>query len=281
MPELLPLVLLIMKTNNLTADVIGRLIPNVLTEAPGETSLVDKLAPFIEAAKARLETEYLGSEDFLSDGHNAFAQSILVKMAFADAVPSLDLVVSPSGMAVINTDNMAPASKERVERLVASLRDYVRVNIPVLLDICRSYEVWRQSERGRYFGASFINSPKFCEGLDMPFEEVRRRAVRVEAALAERYLGHDMMAALRDDFNSNVIPQSHPLVDACICLVLSLITSPKQDAALRPNALWHAARPVIAELAYYPEYKALWVAEMGDTFKEQGFVNNVKGGYYF
>lgn len=267
-----------MNTDNLTNDVIGRFIPNILTEAPGESSLLDKLAPFIEAAKLWLESEYLGKDDFLSENHNDFAMKILVKKAFADAVPSLDLIITPSGMGVINTDNMAPASKERVERLVASLRDYVRVNIPVLLDICRSYEVWQSSERGRYFGASFINSPKFCEGLDIPFDEARRRAIRVEAALAERYLGREMMDALRNDFNNGVVRQGHPLVDICISSVLSMVSSPK---FFDTNALWHTARPILAELNYYPNYKALWTSEMGEKFKEPGFVNNIKGGYFF
>lgn len=270
-----------MNTDNLTNDIIGKYIPNVLTEVEGEKPLAEKLAPFIESAKLWLETEYLGPDDFLSDSHNEFAQKIIVKKAFADAVPSLDLIITPNGMAVINTDNMAPASKERVERLVASLRDYVRVNVSLLLDFCHSYEAWRMSEIGRYFCGSFINSPKDCDDahLDISFEEARRRAIMFESALAERYIGRETMNAIRTDFNSCVISQSHPLVTLIRSILVYVIAPDK--FFVNQNHVWHAARPVLNELNYHPKYKDLWESEMGGNFKTAGFINNVKGGFFF
>ncbi len=270
-----------MNTDNLTNEVIKRYIPNILTEAEGETPLAEKLAPFIESAKLWLETEYLGPEDFLSEAHNEFAQKIIVKKAFADAVPSLDLIITPNGMAVINTDNMAPASKERVERLVASLRNYVSANLYILLDICHSYEAWRMSERGQYFCGSFINSPKDCDDadLDIPFEEARRRAILFESALAERYIGRETMNAIRSDYNSRVISQTHPLV-ALIRSILVYVIAPDKFF-IDQNHVWHAARPVLNELNYHPKYKELWESEMGDKFKTAVFINNVKGGFFF
>lgn len=270
-----------MKTDNLTNEIIGKYIPNVLTEVEGETPLAEKLAPFIESAKLWLETEYLGSEDFLSEAHNEFAQKIIVKKAFADAVPSLDLIITPNGMAVINTDNMAPASKERVERLVASLRNYVTANLYILLDICHSYEAWRLSERGQYFCASFINSPKDCSdaNLDMPFEEARRRAILFESALAERYIGRETLNAIRNDFNSDIIKAGHRLVALIRGILVDTIAP--ANFVINQNRVWHASRPVLNELNYYPKYKEIWESEMGDRLKEEAFVNNVKGGFFF
>lgn len=40
------------------------------------------------------------------------------------AIPSLDLVLTPNGFGVVSTQNIAPASKERVDRLIGSLADY-------------------------------------------------------------------------------------------------------------------------------------------------------------
>lgn len=274
-----------MKTDNLTSDTIGKYIPNVMTEVAGEKPLADKLAPYVESAKLWLESEYLGTDDFLSDAHNDFALKIIVAKAFADAVPSLDLIVTPTGMAVINTDNLAPASKERVERLISSLRDYVRVNVALLLDICRTYETWRQSERGRYFGASFINSPADYESIDalkdFSYGEVRFRCVIAEAELADRYLGRKLMASLRNDFNCGALSKSHALISAIRSAVLALIVPSKDKVMIDQNRLWHVARPILNELNYYPDLKELWASEMGDKFASQSFVNNVKGGFYF
>lgn len=270
-----------MNTINLTEEVIKNYIPNILTEVEGEIPLAKKLAPYIKSAKQWLETEYLGHDDFLRDSHNDLALKIIVNKAFADAIPSLDLIITPSGMAVINTDNMAPASKERVERLVASLRDYVRANVWSLLDICFTYEDWRRSERGQYFCASFINSPKRCADLDMSFEEARRRAIVAEAELAERYLGREMMNTLRSDYCSGVLADGISLVTLIHNSLIRIISLPDSNRVFDQNRLWHTARPILNELNYHPEYKKLWESEMGDKFNTKGFVNNVKGGFFF
>lgn len=273
-----------MKTDNLTADTIGRYIPNLLTEVEGETPLAEKLAPFISSAKIRLERDFLGPDDFLSDAHNELALKILVAQAFADAVPSLDLVVTPNGMAVINTDNLAPASKERVERLIASLRDYVRVNLDLLVEICRTYPQWRRSERGQYYCSTFLSS--LSDSWDIPsmkdahYDHVRLCCIVIENELADRYLGREFIKKLRDEYNSGVIPKSHPLIAAIRAADLAMLGA-VGGALFDQNRLWRAARPVLNELNNWPEYKAAWEAEMEDKFKVPAFVNNIKGGYYF
>lgn len=269
-----------MQITTQTNDAIRRYLPNVLTEVEGETPLAEKLAPFVDSAKVWLETEYLGPEDFLSAPHNNFAMSILVVKAVADALPSLDLVVTPTGMAVVSTDTMAPASKERVERLINSLMERVRAAIPTLLDYCHTYEVWRKSERGRYFCATFIG-PRDCAGLDIQYDEARRRALLVESALADRYLGHNMLNALRDDYHCGAVSRANSLVNLIIATVTNLIAIKDFDRALDQNALWHASRPVINGLKYHPDYKSLWEPEMAEMFDAMGFKNDIKGGFYF
>lgn len=200
-------------------------------------------------------------------------------------MPALDLVVTPAGMAVINTDNMAPASKERVERLIASLHERTRKLIPSLLAFCRTYEVWRMSERGRYFGATFINSPDIYDGIsaleNISYNDVRSQAFIVECELADRYLGRQFMDTLRNDFNAGVIKRGHPLVGIILSSIVSLITPSASGVMIDQNRLWHAVRPIINELKYHNEYNQLWESEMGDKFNAKGFVNNIKGGFYF
>lgn len=269
-----------MQITTLTNDAIRRCLPNVLTEVEGETPLAEKLAPFISSAKVWLETEYLGPEDFLSAPHNNFAMSILVVKAVADALPSLDLVVTPTGMAVVSTDTMAPASKERVERLINALMERVRAAIPTLLDYCHTYEVWRKSERGRYFCATFIGL-RDCAGLDISYEEARRRAILVESALADRYLGHAMLDTLREDYHSHAITRSNSLVNLIIATITNLISFKSFDRVFDPNRLWHAVCPIANEFKYHPIYKTIWEQEMADIFNAMGFKNNIKGGFYF
>lgn len=273
-----------MNTDSITRDTIVKYVPNVFAEVEGETPLIDKLAPFIASARLRLERDILGPDDFLSPAHNELALKVVVADAFADAVPSLDIVVTPSGLGVINTDNLAPASKERVERLIASLRTYVEANRKLLIDICRLYPEWRASERGRYFCASFICSPKYYEDMPefehMTFDAARRRAIIAEGKLASTYLGRHMPDKLRADFCDGTVGEDHPLVAAVRDAVLALM-SPAASGRFDQNRLWHAAEPVLYELSYYPDYFKLWQEEVGNRFGDSGFKNDIKGGFYF
>ncbi len=273
-----------MNTDSINRDTIGKYIPNVLTEVEGETPLFDKLAPFIASTRMQLERSILGSDDFLSPAHNELALKIVVAEAFADAAPSLDVVITPSGIGVINTDNLAPASKERVERLIASLRKSSEGYRKLLIDLCRLYPEWRASERGHYFCASFICSPKYCEGIpdleSMPYDAARRRAIIAEGKLADSYLGHDMLDKLRSDFHNGTVGEDHQLVAAVREAVLALMASPA-SRRFDQNRLWHAAEPVVYELSYHPEYSKIWKAEVGDRFSDPGFKNDIKGAFYF
>lgn len=271
-----------MNTNNLTSESLRLYIPNVLTEVEGETPLAQKLAPFIDSAKSWLETEYLGTDDFLAGDDETFALKILVAKAVADAVPSLDLVVTPTGMAVVNTDTLAPASKDRVDRLINSLREQVRVSIPNLVRICNHYSTWRRSERGQYFRSSFLQPSDLLSGIPeldgLSYDAARLKAVSAESKLAELYLGRGFVRALRDDYNDGVISRDHPLVSLMLSAVISLIG---RDMPVDQNRLWHLARPIVSELRNYADYKLIWEREMGDQFDNQGFVNDIKGGFYF
>lgn len=275
-----------MDTSVLDSETISRYIPNKLAEVDGEAPLSEKLDTYIASAKMWLENEFLGPEDFLSDSHNDLALKILVAKAFADAVPSLDLVVTPTGMAVINTDNLAPASKERVERLISSLRDYVRVNLQLLLHICRTYPVWRESERGRYFGATFLSPsdcPDFRDTIYGTYDVRRGRCMLIEREMADRYLGKSLMAKIREDYFSGTIPVGSDLFGVIHSTVISLLNRFDEDGRLHclPDEMWHLCRSIVLELSYYPEYHSMWRDEMGDRFNAPGFVNDIKGGFYF
>lgn len=274
-----------MDATRLTSEAILRYIPNVMAHVEGERTLADKLAPFIDSAKVWIESEFLGSDDFLSEKHNDFALKILVTKAFADAVPALDLVVTPSGMAVIRTDSMTPASKERVERLVSSLHGYVRANIGLLVDICKTYPAWRKSERGRYFCSTFISlfdCDDFLTTIHGTFDIMRQKCIAIENAMKERYLGK-LLDVIRQDYHQGKIMAGCYLVSSIRSAISAILKKADGEGLMvfSDDLLWRVCRPIVNELNYYPEYKTAWDAEMGDRFNTPGFVNNIKGGFYF
>ncbi len=275
-----------MNTDKLTADTIAGFIPNILTEVEGERSLFDKLAPFLESARLYLESEFLGHDDFLSEVHNDLALKILVAKAFADAVPSLDLIVTPTGMGVINTDNMAPASKERVERLIASLRDYVRSNVSVLVDVCRRYEQWR-SGFGRKFCDIFLYEPdgqNVLPGVHYEFDYVRSCCIAIEDSMAEHFLGRSLMVALRRGYHSGSLkPAEMDIINAIRVAEIALMGEAERYGGhiADQTRLWFYCRNILAALNYSPEYKEIWEADKGKYFNAPDFKNDIKGSFFF
>lgn len=268
-----------MKIDQINDKFIKECIPNIILEVEGETPFADKLTPWIQSAKDWLESEYLGPDDFLNERDNARALRIVIMKAFADAVPSLDLVVTPTGFGVVNTETVAPASKERIERLIESLRNKVNDDLDILLEFCHQYPEWRESERGKYFCATFLSARRDWRRMVFDsYDAMRTEALHVEALMEEQCFGHDLMTRLRDEFNSRKPYATHPLADPVRAAVIDVVY--RIDKPLIPT-IWHKCRPVIEMLKRYPEYYDIWEKEMGDKFNPERFKNDIKGSFYF
>lgn len=126
-------------------DMLRAYLPNTVFEVEGETPLFDKVLPHIERAEAWFGDTFLEHEAVRADGSSlsgvaatadlladiahgngpatllGMCREVVAYQALMDAVPTLDLVLTPNGFGVVSNSNVAPASKERVERLLAAL----------------------------------------------------------------------------------------------------------------------------------------------------------------
>lgn len=85
----------------------------------------DVLLPYVEMAQMDLTLNLLGTDlntaliALQSDnGIRLTANKLLAVSAYHAAIPFVDLQQTPNGFAVVSNNNLAPASKERVERLI-------------------------------------------------------------------------------------------------------------------------------------------------------------------
>jgi len=277
---------------------LRELIPGVIHEVEGETPLLDKLLPWINSTASWLEDNFIGNSYELPLPLYALAEKIIVCKAFAEAIPSLDVILSPAGFAVINTDGRAPASKERIERLVASLNTSVDANTEVFLSRLHHSPGWPDSAAGQWWSATFI--PDLSEvhrfrGQDSmldTYRSMRSIAVNFEQELAENYLGRNTLAEIRrQQFTAQELATLITMIrDAELRYISSRMKS-HQAVSVRANSLsgkcpdghevWHLIRPVLAQLAYYPALYRSWQSEMGHRLNPEPFVNNIPGGFYF
>lgn len=277
--------------DNLTDEDIYRYIPNVLTEVDGETKLAVKLVPFIATAKQRLERELVGNLE-LNYSDNELAMKIVVTEAFIDAIPSLDLILTPTGFGVVNTDNVAPASKDRVDRLIASLRDSAKAQRAALFKRLRTYfyrSSWGSSAVGMRLTSTFLsdlNGVRISDTEVMSFEEAIKWAGAYEEQMAQNYLGKSLMASIRSNFHfpwssSSISSTDENIIKLIVTLEEQLIRNRVAPSECSDIHLWPTMKKVINIIKGNTSYNSTWQREMGSTFIPEDFVNDIKGGFYF
>ncbi|MBD5172297.1 MAG: hypothetical protein HDT02_03635 [Bacteroidales bacterium] len=91
------------------------IIPNIAAVAEGAASWMQRLEPFLCSAEDRLEVAIDRGISALASPQQLHLAKIAVAWdAWFNAIPSLDLVVTPTGFAVTSNNNLAPASRDRV-----------------------------------------------------------------------------------------------------------------------------------------------------------------------
>lgn len=192
-------------------DALMALIPNTVQTVEGETPLFDKISSQLEVTEQWLQDEIVGEPMMreIADGWREpwrHAATIIANEAFRLSLPSLDLILTPNGFGVVSNANVAPASKERVDRLAASLAERRDQAIGALLMLLRVNEEWMGSERGQWLASSFFSSytadpvPQNCMASGDRWKgwlTLRLKAKPIEQAYSEKWLGQAISARLR------------------------------------------------------------------------------------
>lgn len=191
-------------------DDLMRFIPNVLVSVEGERTLYEKLTPFLALAENALVNRFTGAEiakslDTRPDVLRNAAAVYVANEAFRLAVPSLDLVLTPNGFGIVNNQNVVPASKERVERLLFSLAGVRDKAISTLIVSLADDPDYSSTPQGKWFaGTLFLPLPDHLSGLADPsksmweeFLRVRAIAEPLENEVAEEFVSPELMERLR------------------------------------------------------------------------------------
>ena len=104
----------------------------------------EKVEPHFDSAYEECKADVLGDVGTsAAEGTSRLGVTRCVKewvaiRAFLDVFRQLDLVLTPTGFGVVSTQQMAPASKQRVDALIGHLRDSaLRVHGRLLGELCR------------------------------------------------------------------------------------------------------------------------------------------------
>ena len=178
-------------TNN---NLLTAYIPNVVTSVEGEKDLFTKITPHLTIAEAWLEANVVKHDDIASnESAMTYAKIIVANDGFRRAIPSLDLILTENGFGIVSDNNVAPASRDRVNALLKGLQAQVDEAIEAMDTILngavlggtvfKGYEAQRMQEVTEDFFARFrADKPKI---------------IAMEESLARRVLSSAVLTQLR------------------------------------------------------------------------------------
>lgn len=188
-------------------------LPNIIASVKGETPFIERLALFLDLAEDWVRTTFTSETTFNticgytdSNPLKVLTARLVVADALRRAIPSLDIVLSPNGFAVVNTSNLAPASKPRVDRLIGSMLSHRDDCIAALLPGLVGASKWLTSSQADFFGATLFPDLRIVDAVGGAtgskwdrYLELRPQVIDLEASLAEEWLSPELMSALRSE----------------------------------------------------------------------------------
>ena len=255
-----------------TNEQLTALLPNIAVTVKGETPLIDKLAPFLNAAEQWAADTFLSSvmlaeisSRYETDSLRATTTQVIVNEAFRRALPQLDVILTPNGFGIVSNANIAPASKERIERLLSSLLNNRDAAIYQLLTLLCKQNSWLATEQAEFFRGTMFPTLKHSQSLQ-EYLETHEKLIPIEEHIAEQYLSMELLSTLRAQVQSS---QFSTPKHKHICRVLQAVEvdclSNATSTTLSPRA--HKTLTQIVELIRsnpedFPEWHASATAQL-------------------
>lgn len=269
---------------------LRRFVPQQVCAVKGEQTLYDKISHWLDSAEQWLfDTfcpEAVIDATLAANPHAPLLTAlaaVAAHRALADAIPSLDLVQTVNGFAVVSNQNLAPASRDRVDRLIAAHRSQCDTAINALMPLLAAIPEWRDTPPCDFFRATLFPTPAHIRPLASGaatwerYEELHPAIAAAEDRLAAEYISPELMQRLRDEALG--LSQLSTL-DARLCEALrSHIADLINDRPLRDTAL----RDIVDYIRRHPDTFPEWHrSDTARLFSPPVFRNSKESpGYWF
>lgn len=192
-------------------EILRQHLPNIIASVKGETPLLDKLSMFLNLAEDWVTRTFTSETTFNTickyADDNPIRQAtarLIVAETMLRAIPSLDIVLTPNGFAVVSTSNLTPASKPRIDRLMGSMLTHRDNCIAALLPALPGASQWLKSDQADFFGATLFPTLAVVDAVAGAtgskwdkYLELRSQIIDLEAKFANEFLSPELMEKLR------------------------------------------------------------------------------------
>lgn len=272
-----------------TDEILRQHIPNIIQTVKGEVPFIERLALFLDLAEAWVTDTFVSVPTFNticgytdSNPVKILTARLVVADALRRAIPSLDIVLTPNGFGVVNTSNLAPASKPRVDRLVGSMLAHRDDCIAALLPELPGASKWLASAQADFFGATLfpdlaiVDSVGNVQGCRWDkYLELRPQVIDLEASLAEEWLSPELMSALRsENLRGDLTEKRSEIVRQIKAQVVGYLRSGSFNSRRLADIVNH--------IRLNPEFFSEWhQSETAKLFAPPVFRNKKKASGYF
>ena len=269
-------------------DTLRQYLPNVFATVKGEVSLFDKVKVDIDLAENWVIETFVSTKTFnticgYSDDNpiKVITAKLIASEALRRAIPSLDLVLTPNGFGVVSNQNVAPASKERVYRLIGSLADYRDECIANLLPALVGASQWLTSSQASFFGETLFPDLAITDqvkGTGSKWEcylSLRPKILDIEASLAEEFFSPELMVQLRNE----VLRRTHTAnLSRVINAIRGQVVDLLNGGTIRMRDMIDVVNHIRCNPDLFPEWHA---SETAKLFAPPVFRNEKKASGYF
>ena len=126
----------------------------------------------------------------------------MVCHALIHAIPSLDLVLTPNGFGIVSNQNIAPASRDRVDRLIGSIEMQRDDAIILLQKSLFKRADWQQSEVFGYWAQTLLPNISVCHQMQIrehrfvAYRALVPRIIQIEDELANSFISPELLEHL-------------------------------------------------------------------------------------
>ena len=263
-----------------SSEQLDALLPNIQVTVTGETPIFDKLSPFLEATEKWLIETFTSDRTFSTicgyaedNPTKVLARQIVCYEAFRRALPHLDVILTPNGFGIVNNQNIVPASKERINRLLDTLLENRDAALLQFIPLLYAASQWKAaieretSELGQMSERKQSRTEfKPSEGRWMLYLDIREKAIVIEQFFAAQYLSVELMDVLRSEVQSG---QYRSMLHQRICRTLQAVeirclqsTDPTAWMHFEHQALFDIVNTIKDNPEEFPEWHSSKVAEL-------------------
>lgn len=264
-------------------------IPNIIASVKGETPFIERLAHFLDLAEDWVVNTFTSVSTFnticgYTDSNNIkiLCSRLVVADALRRAIPSLDIVLTPNGFGVVSTQNLAPASKPRVDRLVGSMLAHRDDCIAALLPELVGASKWLVSDQADFFGATLFPDLGIVDTVGGvtgsrwdKYLELRPLVIDLEASLAGEWLSLELMSALRSENLRGVLTEKRSEI---VRQIKAQVVGYLRSGSFNSRRL----ADIVNYIRLNPEFFSEWhQSETAKLFAPPVFRNEKKASGYF